>query len=395
MTDIIPYGRQNITEEDINGVINVLKSDFLTQGPKTNEFENNFASYIGSKHIISVSNGTAALHLAALALGVKANINVITVPTTFVASANAIRYCGGNVFFCDIDPETFLIDLTKLEDLIRSKPRHFFSGVIPVNLAGRAVDLEALKSITQKNDMWIIEDACHSPGGYFIDSNGDKQLCGNGNFADISVFSFHPVKHIAMGEGGAISTNNFSLFQRLKLLRTHGITKEGDHFENDIQLIHGNEDTNTYSYWYYEMQSLGYNYRLSDIQASLGITQLKRASRGLELRKNIAYRYHEALKNHPLISVQSGVVEGHAYHLYIINLPRRDMLFEKLMANNIRPQIHYIPVHLMPYYKKLGFKLGDFPNAENYYRKAISLPMYETLSDENQERVITTISTFI
>ncbi len=204
----IPYGKQEITQDDINEVIKCLTSDYLTQGPKVLEFEKAFAKYIGSKYAVAVSNGTAALHLCALALNVKKGANVITTPITFAATANCIKYCEGNIYFCDINPDTFLIDTNKLIELIRSKPKGFFNGIIPVDFAGLAVNLEEIKKIAQENNLWIIEDACHAPGGFFIDSKGEKQLCGNSNFAELAIFSFHPVKHIATGEGGMITTNN-------------------------------------------------------------------------------------------------------------------------------------------------------------------------------------------
>ena len=218
MSNIIPYGRQNITPEDIQAVVETLQSDFLTQGPKVKEFEDAFAAYIGCKYAVAVANGTAALHLCALALDVNEQTNVITTPITFAASANCIRYCGGTIFFADIDSSTFLIDLKKVEQLIASKPKGFFKGIIPVDFAGNAVNLEELKKIAAANNLWMIEDACHAPGGYFTDSKGQQQNCGNSNFADLAIFSFHPVKHIACGEGGMVTTNDEALYKKLLLL---------------------------------------------------------------------------------------------------------------------------------------------------------------------------------
>lgn len=379
----IPYGRQNITDKDIQAVIETLQSDFLTQGPKIEEFEKAFARYIGCKYAVAISNGTAALHLCAMALNVDANTNVITTPITFAASANCVRYCGGNVYFSDINPDTFTLDLAKVESLINSKPKGFFKGIIPVDFAGYAVNLEELKKLAIKYDLWIIEDACHAPGGYFLDSKGNKQLCGNSNFADMAIFSFHPVKHIACGEGGMITTNNEELYKKLLLFRTHGITKNPDLLVEN----HGG--------WYYEMQELGYNYRLTDFQAALGITQLERADEGLTRRREIAKKYYEAFKNEKAILRQSGIVEGHAYHLYIIEIEKRKELYDYLRTKNIFCQVHYIPVHTMPYYKKLGNKQGDFPISEDYYSKCLSLPMYPTLTQEEQNYVIDNIINFI
>ena len=345
----IPYGRQHITQEDIDAVTQTLTSDFLTQGPKVAEFESAFAHYVGSKYAVAVSNGTAALHLCAMALDVKKDTNVITTPITFAASANCIKYCGGTIYFADIDPESYLIDLKKLQELIRSKPKGFFSGIIPVDFAGLANDLEKIKEIAVEHGLWIIEDACHAPGGYFTDSKNKKQNCGNGNFADLAIFSFHPVKHIATGEGGMITTNDKKLYDELILLRTHGITK-------NPELL-----TENHGGWYYEMQELGYNYRIPDMLCALGITQLKRADEGLARRRAIARNYNTSFANVQGIQVQDQKIqEGHAFHLYIIKTKKRLDLYNHLKQNNIFAQVHYIPVHTMPYYRSLGFKKGGF-----------------------------------
>jgi len=379
----IPYGRQDITADDLKAVTETLQSDFLTQGPQIAAFEKAFAEYIGVKYAVAVSNGTAALHLCTMTLDVNAGTNVITTPITFAASANCVRYCGGNIFFADIDPDTYLLDLNKLEDLIKSKPAGFFHGIIPVDFAGRAVNLEQFKMLAEKYNLWIIEDACHAPGGYFIDSKGDQQLCGNSQFADLAIFSFHPVKHIACGEGGMVTTNDEKLYQKLLLYRTHGITK-------DPALLLENHGG-----WYYEMQDLGYNYRLTDFQAALGSSQLKRANEGLKRRREIAQTYANAFQSVTGILGQSGVVEGHAYHLYIIEVEDRLGLYNHLRSKNIFAQVHYIPVHTQPYYKSLGWKEGEFPNAEEYYKHCISLPMYPTLSQEEQMYVIHKVKEFL
>lgn len=378
----IPYGRQNITEADLKAVTDTLHSDFLTQGPKIEEFEKVFATYIGSKYAVAVSNGTAALHLCAMALNVNEQTNVITTPITFAASANCVRYCGGNVYFADISPDNFTLDIKKVEELINSKPKGFFSGIIPVDFAGYAVNIEKFRELADKHSMWIIEDACHAPGGYFMDSKGKKQNCGNGVFADLAIFSFHPVKHIACGEGGMITTNDENLYKKLLLLRTHGITKNPD-------LLHENHGG-----WYYEMQELGYNYRLTDFQAALGISQLQRANEGLERRKQIAKKYESAFKNNKNILKQSGYVEGHAYHLYIIEVEKRKELYDYLRSKNIFCQVHYIPVHTMPYYKKMENAAWKCQTSEDYYSKCLSLPMYPTLTDAEQEYVISQITEF-
>ncbi|MDX1718638.1 MAG: UDP-4-amino-4,6-dideoxy-N-acetyl-beta-L-altrosamine transaminase [Salegentibacter mishustinae] len=395
---VIPYGRQNITEEDIEAVVSTLKSDYLTQGPKIAEFEEVFAGYVGSKYAVAVSNGTAALHLCALALNVRSGDKVITTSITFAASANCIRYCGGEVVFADIHPETYLLDISKVRDLLENAPKGTYKGIIPVDFAGRAVDLEAYRKLADEYGLWIIEDSCHAPGGYFEDSSAQKQLCGNGKFADLAIFSFHPVKHIASGEGGMITTNDNELYEKLLKLRTHGITKNSDEYKNSLDFAVGStvrsSEVEIFPNWYMEMQDLGYNYRITDFQAALGSSQLKRADKGLDRRREIAQNYFQSFKNKRFIKGQSGVVDGHAYHLYVIEVEDRLGLYNFLREHKIFAQIHYIPCHLMPYYRDLGWNEGDMPEAENYYKHCISLPMYPTLADEEQEYVINKIKEF-
>ncbi len=387
----IPYGRQDIQKSDIDAVIETLSSDFLTQGPRVIEFEIAFAKYVGSKYAIAVSNGTAALHLNCIALGVSEGDRVITTPITFAASANCVRYCGGEVVFADIDPKTYLLDFDKVKLLLESSPRGTYKGIITVDFAGRAVDLESYKKLADEYGLWIIQDSCHSPGGFFRDSKNLVQNCGNGNFADLAIFSFHPVKHIATGEGGMITTNDKNLYDKLLSLRTHGIVKNSKQFKNSIELSGG---VDKYPNWYMEMQELGYNYRLTDFQSALGISQLKRASSGLQKRKEIAEYYFNNLNDKYFIKGQSGVIEGHAYHLYIIEVENRLGLYNFLRTKNIYTQIHYIPCHLMPYYRKLGWSENDFPLAEKYYRNCISLPMFPTLSKTDLKYIIKTINKF-
>jgi len=378
----IPYGRQNITQADIDAVSEVLRSDFLTQGPEIEKFEKAFAAYIGSKYAVAVANGTAALHLCALALDVKPGGKVITTPVTFAASANCVRYAGGEVVFADIDPATYLLDINSVEKLLKSAPKGTYNGIIPVDFAGRSVNTEAFRKLADDYGCWILEDACHAPGGYFIDSKNEKQHCGNGVYADLAIFSFHPVKHIAAGEGGMITTNNEELYKKVSLLRTHGITK-------DPALLHENHGG-----WYYEMQELGFNYRLTDFQAALGNSQLQRADEGLKRRREIAAKYNTAFSGKNFIHGQSGDIDGHAYHLYIVEVDDRKGLYDYLREHKIFAQVHYIPVHLQPYYRDLGWKKGDFPHAEKYYEQCLSLPMYPTLRDEEQEYVINCINAF-
>ncbi len=392
---IIPYGKQNITKEDIDAVIAALQSDYLTQGPRIKEFEDHFANYVGSKYAVAVSNGTAALHLCTLALGVKEGDKVITTPITFAASANCVRYCGGEVVFSDINPDTYLLDIQKVRTLLESEPKGTYKGIIPVDFAGRAVDLEAYRKLADEYNLWIIEDACHAPGGYFTDSKVISQNCGNGIYADLAIFSFHPVKHIACGEGGMITTNDETLYKKLLSLRTHGITKNESEYSNSVEFACGQEsESKQYPGWYMEMQTLGFNYRITDFQAALGTSQLQRADEGLMKRRSIASIYNEAFNGQSFIKSQSGVIEGHAYHLYIIEVENRLGLYNYLREHKVFAQIHYIPCHLMPYYKQFGWKEGDFPNAETYYKGCISLPMYPTLTLTEQNFVINLIMKF-
>ncbi|MFN8334851.1 MAG: UDP-4-amino-4,6-dideoxy-N-acetyl-beta-L-altrosamine transaminase [Cyclobacteriaceae bacterium] len=391
----IPYGKQNITQSDIQAITEALQSDFLTQGPRIAEFEQAFASYIGCTYAVAVANGTAALHLSALALNVSPGQKVITTPITFAASANCICYCGGEVVFADIDPQTYLIDIHSVQKLLAASPRGTYAGIVPVDFAGRAVNLQAFRKLADQYGLWILEDACHAPGGFFKDTDGGEQRCGNGQFAELAIFSFHPVKHIACGEGGMITTNDRTLYERLKVLRTHGITREKSAFENPASLATGESDSTQYPGWYMEMQELGYNYRLTDFQAALGISQLKSADAGLKRRQEIAAQYAETFRDIPRIRHQSGIVEGHAYHLYIIETDRRLELYNHLREKGIFAQVHYIPAHLMPYYQRKGWRQGDFPCAEAYYQCCLSLPMYPSLTNSEQRYVIDVIRQFL
>lgn len=367
----IPYGRQHITEEDIQAVGEILRSDFLTQGPTVAAFEEAFAAYVGAKYAVACSNGTAALHLCTMALGVGPGTNVITTPITFVASANCVKYCGGDVTFADIDRDTYLLDINAVRKKLEAAPKGTYSGVIPVDFAGRPVNLPEWRQLADEHGLWIIEDACHAPGGF-----GPTWRCGDGQYADLAIFSFHPVKHIACGEGGMVTTNDPALYERLRNLRTHGIQQVPE------KRIHN------HGIWYYEMQELGYNYRLTDMQAALGLSQLRRAEDGLRRRVDIARRYADALPFAP------SPVVGHAYHLFVIEHDHRDALMMYLREHDIFTQVHYIPAHLMPYYAEQGNRPGDFPNAEDYYSRCLSLPMYPSLTDEQQQFVIDTILSF-
>lgn len=376
----IPYGTQHITDGDIKRVTETLKADYLTQGPKVDEFEEAFSEYIGARYGVAVSNGTAALHLAVLALGIEPGQKVITTPITFAASANCIRYAGGTVDFVDIDPDTFLMDLDLVEAKLKNSKEGEYAGIIPVDFTGLAVNTERLREIADRYNLWILEDACHAPGGSFVDSRGETVNCGDCRYADAAIFSFHPVKHIAAGEGGMVTTGRKEIKEKVELLRSHGITKDPDKIGEN----HGG--------WYYEMQELGFNYRLTDIQCALGVSQLRRADKGLQTRRHIAGRYDQAFRDEPSITIQGAADEvkqrHHAFHLYVIQVDNRKALYDYLREHNIYSQVHYIPVHLLPYYRQFGWSEGDFPKAESYYQKCISLPIFPTLSEEQQEYVI-------
>jgi UDP-4-amino-4,6-dideoxy-N-acetyl-beta-L-altrosamine transaminase len=368
----IPYGRQNIDQIDVDAVVTTLQSDYLTQGPKVKEFEIKFAEYVGAKYAVAVNNATSGLHLSVLALNLSKGDRVITTSITFAATANCVRYAGGEVWFADIDPNTYLLDINSVKELIESKPKGFFKGIIPVDFAGLPVNMEDFRALADAHNLWIIEDACHAPGGYFIDSNEDQNFCGNGRYADIGVFSFHPVKHIACGEGGMLTTNSKELYEKLMLLRTHGITKE------NMDENHGN--------WYYEMIALGFNYRLTDFQSALGITQLTKNNKGVERRNEISTSYKKAFEGK--IKFQDLPVRTYnAHHLFIIEVENRKELYDFLHSKGILAQIHYVPVHTMPYYKNIGYLDADLFHAEKYYSRCISLPMYPTLSNEEQSYV--------
>ena len=380
----ISYGHQLITDEDIQAVVETLKSDYLTQGPRIPEFEKQFADYLGCNYACMVSNGTAALHLCAMALDIKPGDKVITTPITFVASANGFRYLGADIVFCDIDPKTFLMDMDKLETILKASPKGTYKAVVPVDFAGYPIDEECLHHLAEEYGFATVIDCCHAPGGSWTDSNGEKQMIGNCKYADLSVFSFHPVKHIAAGEGGCVTTNRKDLYEKVALYRTHGVTKDPSRL------------TRNDGGWYYEMQELGYNYRITEFQAALASSQLKRLDWSIERRNEIARKYDEALQNLPILTPyrQEGIM--HAFHLYVIEVypSRRKVLYDYLREHQIFAQVLYIPAHTMPYYKSLGHKEGECPIAEDYYTRCLALPMYPSLTDEEQQYVIDAIIDF-
>ncbi len=371
---LLPYGHQWIDEEDIKAVSEVLRSDWITQGSKVAEFEKEFASYVGARYAVAVNSGTAALHAACFAAQIKNGDEAITSPITFAASANCVLYQGGTPLFADIDVDTLNIDPEEIKKKITKKTK----ALIPVDFTGRPVDLEKVLQIAKDSNLVIIEDASHALGATYKDSK-------IGNISDMTIFSFHPVKHITTGEGGMVTTNNKEYYERLKLFRTHGITKEKDKLLNYD------------GPWYHEMQELGYNYRLTDFQCALGINQLKKIDKFIQRRREIVQKYNSKFKD--IIEIKIPEINpadsNPAWHIYIIqlNLERlkvdRREIFEALRAENIGVNVHYIPVHLQPYYqKRFGYRPGDFPKAENYYSRAITLPVFPKMSDIDINDVI-------
>ncbi len=388
----IPYGRQHITEADIAAVAAVLNAPLLTQGPQIAAFETAFASYIGSQYAVAVSNGTAALHLCCMALGVNETTRVITSPITFSASANCVRYCGGEVHFADIDPVTLVLDVRAVRALLEGHPAGYFAGIIPVDFAGYPANLTAFRALADEFGLWLLEDSCHAPGGSFADNQGDTttiRRCGDGSLAELAIFSLHPVKHIAAGEGGVITTNSEKLYRHLLRLRTHGITN----IPADFTALQPHEPER--GGWYMELQELGYNYRLTEMQAALALSQLSRADVGMARRREIAARYDAAFADTAVQTIVPPATVGHAYHLYVIQTDNRKGLYDYLRTQNIFCQVHYVPVHTMPYYRALGGSWGQFPNAERYYARCLSLPMFPTLTEQEQEYVIETVLGFL
>ncbi len=383
----IPYGRQDISEEDIKAVMDVLRSDFLTQGPAVPAFEKAVAAYCVVEHAIAVNSATSALHIACLALGVGKGDIVWTSAITFVASANCALYCGATIDFVDIDPLTYNMSaITLAEKLAEAQKNNCLPKVvIPVHLCGQPCDMAAIHLLGQQYGFKIIEDASHAIGGKY--RNGSV---GNCQYSDITILSFHPVKIITTAEGGMALTNNSEVAKRMQLLRSHGITREPAEMS---KLPEGP--------WYYEQVDLGFNYRMTDIQAALGLSQMKRLDEFVAKRHSIAYRYNELLKDLPIITPFQLANTFSGLHLYVIRLKLAEIhqshlgVFETLRAAGIMVNLHYIPVYRQPYYEKLGFKAGYCPEAEHYYSDAISLPMYFSLTLQQQDHVITVLKQVI
>jgi UDP-4-amino-4,6-dideoxy-N-acetyl-beta-L-altrosamine transaminase len=380
---MIPYGRQDINQQDIDAVIEVLKSDYLTQGPQVPLFEQQINKLVGSNYAIAVNSATSALHLACLALGVGKSDIVWTSPITFVASANCALYCSASIDFVDIDSATYNLSITSLEKKLKQAAleNNLPKVVIPVHLAGQSCDMQKIHQLSLQYGFRIIEDASHAIGGRYQDTP-----IGNCRYSDITIFSFHPVKIVTTAEGGVATTNSFELAQKMELLRSHGITRD-DKLMTEV--AHGD--------WYYQQLELGFNYRMSELHAALGISQLQRLNEFVGNRTTKANFYAQRLEKLPLILPYQASDTSSSWHLYIIRLKLDEItkthqqVFNALRKAGVLVNLHYIPVHLQPYYQKLGFNAGDFPVAEQYYKEAISIPLYAQLSKSDQNHIIQTL----
>ena len=380
---MIPYGRQDITQADIDAVVAVLQSDFLTQGPMVPRFEQNVAQHVGASHALALNSATSALHIACLALGLGHGDRLWTSPVTFVASANCGLYCGAEVDFVDIDPRTYNLCPQALARKLEQAEREgkLPKVVVPVHLCGQPCDMQAIHALSQRYGFKIIEDASHAIGGKYR-----GEAIGNCRYSDITVFSFHPVKIITTAEGGMALTNDAKLAERMGLLRSHGITRDPALMTKEME-----------GPWYYQQVELGYNYRMTDLQGALGASQMTRLEQYVARRHVLARRYDDLLAELPVTTPWQHPDSYSGLHLYVIRLQLDKIqkshlqVFEALRAQEIIVNLHYIPVHTQPYYQKMGFKAGDFPQAESYYAEAISIPMYPTLSEAQQDEVVTAL----
>ena len=380
---MIPYGKQNINQADIDSVVNVLQSDFLTQGPQVPLFEKTVAGYCGAEFGVAVNSATSALHIACLALDLGKGDYLWTSPNSFVASANCGLYCGAKVDFVDIDQKTYNLSAVKLEQkLIQAKKENRLPKiVIPIHFAGQSCDMKKIHSLSQEYDFKIIEDASHAIGGKYL----DKPI-GGCQYSDITVFSFHPVKIITTAEGGLATTNNKELLGRMQLFRSHGVTRDPELMTKEAE-----------GEWYYQQVDLGFNYRMTELQAALGVSQMNRLDEFIVNRHVLQKRYDQLLSDLPVITPHQSNFSYSALHLYPIQIDtkktnkNRSKIFDALRLNNIGVNVHYIPVHMQPYYEKMGFEFGDFPTAESYYSNTISLPMFSKLSFNSQDMIISTL----
>ena len=377
---MIPYGRQEITQEDIDLVTKVLQSDFLTQGPMVPEFERAVAAHVGAKHAVAVNSATSALHIACLALGLKSGDWLWTSPITFVASANCALYCDARVDFVDIDPKTYNLCPIELERKLEVAQQQgkLPKIVVAVHLCGQPCDMAAIHSLSRKYGFKIIEDASHAIGGKYR-----GEFIGQGLYSDITIFSFHPVKIITTAEGGMALTNDDAVADQLNLLRSHGVTRDAS------RMTHPSEGS-----WYYQQIALGFNYRMTELQAALGCSQVKRLDQYVARRHELAARYDQLLRDLPVVTPWQHADSYSGLHLYVIRLRldriklTRSAVFDQMRGRGVGVNVPYIPVHLQPYYREMGFNPGDFPESENYYREAISLPMFPTLREAQQVQVV-------
>lgn len=377
---MIPYGRQDITQADIDAVVSVLESDFLTQGPMVPRFEQRVAQHVGANHALAVNSATSALHIACLALGLEKGDWLWTTPVTFVASANCGLYCGAQVDFVDVDPRTYNLCPKALESKLEQAEKNgrLPKVLVAVHLCGQPCDMQAIHALAQRYDFNVIEDASHAIGGKY-----QGEFIGNCRYSDITIFSFHPVKIITTAEGGMALTNHAELASQMNLLRSHGITRD------PAQMTHDSDGL-----WYYQQIALGFNYRMTELQAALGFTQMERLDQYVARRHQLAKRYDDLLVDLPVTTPWQHPDSYSGLHLYVIRLqldkigkPHRQV-FEGLRELGIGVNLHYIPVHTQPYYQRMGFNLGDFPESERYYAEAISLPMFQTMTEEQQDEVI-------
>ncbi len=389
-----PYGRQQIDDDDIEAVVNVLKSDWLTQGPTIAGFESALASFLGVREVVACTSGTAALHLAMLAAGLGEGDAVLTSPITFLSSANCARFVGADVDFVDIDPDTGLMDARALETELKKDANKSIKAVVPVHMGGQPVDLPRVCELTHSHGAIVVDDACHAIGAAY-DSGGKSYRIGGNPHCEMTVFSFHPVKHVAMGEGGAVTTNDSALAELLRLYRNHGMVK-GERVESE-SACDSNGEVNP---WYYEMQALGFNYRLTDFQAALGINQLKKLPQSLENRRRIAQRYRHLIEKHfadgSVRVLKSEPDRSHAYHLFVVMIDferfgvTRGQVMNRLREKGIGTQVHYIPLYRQPYYRQCcGADAADYPGAEAYYAQALSIPMYPNLTESDCQIIVT------
>ena len=380
---MIPYGRQDITQADIDAVVGVLQSDFLTQGPMVPRFEQQVAQHVGASHALAVNSATSALHIACLALGLGPGDRLWTSPVTFVASANCGLYCGAEIDFVDIDPRTYNLCPKALERKLEQAEQEgtLPKVVVPVHLCGQPCDMQAIHKLALRYGFKVIEDASHAIGGKY-----QGEFIGNGRYSDITVFSFHPVKIITTAEGGMALTNDVELANKMALLRSHGITR-------DPQLMTHEAD----GPWYYQQIDLGFNYRMTELQAALGISQMDRLDQYIARRHQLAARYNDLLAALPVSVPWQHADSYSGLHLYVITLQLGKItkthreVFESLREQGIGVNVHYIPVHTQPYYERMGFKPEDFPLAQDYYRQAISIPMFQTMTDEQQDIVVASL----